>query len=401
MAEVPLGGLLLDSNELPASYWHPSASATEQSLSNITCHRSCKKVSSLGAELLRWYDDRRRDLPWRRSRDPYAIWVSEIMLQQTQVATVFPFYEKFLERFPTVSELAAAEIEEVLALWSGLGYYRRARQLHAAAVQVAALGAELPTTAEELRRLPGIGPYTAAAIASIAFGEHVAVLDGNVERVLCRFLALAGDPKKSTLRRQLVETATGLLVRGRPGDSNQALMELGATLCRSQQADCSRCPLASVCRARLNQQVELYPTPRRRRRMERVELAVVVVEERGRVLLFRRPSDAELLAGLWELPTVTMHPRRKQLEAELEAHYGGRWRLKGKATERIRHSITHRAISAWIYSGELSASESVAEGPEAAWVDPLKRDQYPVSSLVDKVLKSWVEQSGQQVLKGV
>ncbi len=354
---------------------------------------------SLATELLQWYDRRRRDLPWRRSRDSYRIWVSEIMLQQTQVATVLPYYEKFLDRFPTVSELAAAEIEEVLALWSGLGYYRRARQLHAAAVQVAALRAELPGSAEELRRLPGIGPYTAAAIASIAFGEHVAVLDGNVERVLCRFLALAGDPKRSTLRRQLVETATGLLLRGRPGDSNQALMELGATLCRPQQADCGRCPLAGGCRARVNDQVKLYPSPRRRRRTERLELAMVVIEKAGRVLLFRRPSDAELLAGMWELPTVAMGAQPRQLEAELETRYGGQWRLDGKATAQIRHHITHRAIIGWIHGGELTAGESVAEGPEAAWVEPLGGDQYPVSSMVDKVLRSWFEQPRQQVLK--
>ena len=182
------------------------------------------------AALLKWYDAERRSLPWRATRDPYRIWISEIMLQQTRVQTVIPYYESFMTRFPTVEDLAAAPLEEVLALWSGLGYYRRARLMHEAAKRLAATG--FPARSSALEKLPGIGPYTAAAVASMAFGEAVPVLDGNVERVLCRRLALDRDPRRSAGRRLLLAATARLLDSKRPGDSNQALMDLGATICR-------------------------------------------------------------------------------------------------------------------------------------------------------------------------
>jgi A/G-specific adenine glycosylase len=334
--------------------------------------------------LLRWYDARRRDLPWRRSRDPYRIWLSEVMLQQTQVRTVIPYYERFLERFPTVGALAAAETEEVLALWSGLGYYRRARQLHRAAGEVVRRGG-FPETALELRELPGVGPYTAAAVASIAFGEPVPVLDGNVERLLCRRLAVAEDPKRSAVRRRLSAAAAELLDPERPGDGNQALMEVGATVCRPVAPDCPDCPLRAGCRARIEGDPERYPAPRRRRRVERVELAVAVAREGGRVLLFRRPEGSDVLAGLWELPNV---PRGRTLAATAAAlgeRYGGRWRLR-RRRGRVRHGITYRAITLHLHPAEVDAGDAVAEGPEAAWVGDHERGDFPVSSMVEKVL---------------
>lgn len=187
-------------------------------------------VLSTPARLLAWYDRIRRDLPWRRTRDPWAIWVSEVMLQQTRVETAIPYFERFLIRFPDPAALAAAPIEEVLAQWSGLGYYRRARQLHGAAREVVERGG-LPRSSAELERLPGIGPYTAAAIASIAFGEPVPVLDGNVVRVAARLSAEPEDPSRAAARGRLLAVAATLLEISRPGDSNQALMELGATVC--------------------------------------------------------------------------------------------------------------------------------------------------------------------------
>ena len=203
-------------------------------------------------QLLQWYDSQRRDLPWRaakdQSADPYAVWISEIMLQQTQVQTVIPYFEAFLAKYPDVESLAATSLDEVLASWSGLGYYRRARQMHRAAGEIVALGG-FPTSAAGLRELPGIGEYTAAAIASIAFGEVVPVLDGNVERVLSRCLAQAEDPKRSRPRRRLRQAAAELLDPRRPGDGNQALMELGATVCRPTSPNCPVCPLAPDCRA--------------------------------------------------------------------------------------------------------------------------------------------------------
>lgn len=335
--------------------------------------------------LLRWYDARRRDLPWRNTRDPYRIWLSEVMLQQTRVTTAIPYYEAFLERFGTVEDLAAAPLEEVLASWSGLGYYRRARQLHRAAGEVVRRGG-FPATSQGLIELPGIGPYTAAAVASIAFGEVVAVLDGNVERLLCRRLALTENPKRVAVRRRLREAAASLLDADRPGDSNQALMELGAMVCRPRRPKCSSCPLSHDCRARRRGDPERYPSARRKRALEHLDLAVAVVREDRRVLLFRRPETSDLLAGTWELPSVTHPHDRESIERALSQTYGGRWRIaapKGK----VRHGITYRRLILHVYSARFEAGESIAEGPEAAWVGEEERSSFAVSSMVDKALR--------------
>src|ERR1700728_2237614 len=212
------------------------------------------KTKELRARLLEWYERNKRDLPWRRSRNPYAIWVAEIMLQQTRVAVVVERYQEFLKRFPTLLSLALAPEQDVLAMWSGLGYYRRARMLHRAAQFVSEnLQGNLPETAEELRVLPGIGAYTAAAVASIANNEPVAVVDGNVERVLCRFAGWGAGSRRgggSTLRRKVEELARKLLDRARAGDSNQAVMELGATVCTPRNPQCTACPLMEDCKTR-------------------------------------------------------------------------------------------------------------------------------------------------------
>lgn len=336
------------------------------------------------AELLAWYDTVKRDLPWRMNRDPYRIWVSEIMLQQTQVKTVVPYYERFMARFPRVEDLAEAPIDEVLARWSGLGYYRRARQLHAAAQEVVALGG-FPSTALELESLPGIGPYTAAAVSSMAFNQVVPVLDGNVERLLCRRLALEEDAKRAPVRRQLLHQAAQLLDAQRPGDSNQAMMELGALVCRPQHPTCEQCPLSSGCQGR-DLGPERFPVPRRRRAIERLNLAVVVVERDERVLLFRRPSSQALMADFWELPTVPSADQATMLEA-LSSAYGGAWEIQSVG-KTVRHSITHRALHLELFRGVFKAGGSVAEGPEAAWVDDAGKADFALSSMVDKVLKA-------------
>ncbi len=343
--------------------------------------------------LLRWYDERRRDLPWRRTADPYGIWVSEIMLQQTRVDTVIPYYEAFMARFPSVESLAAAHVDEVLALWSGLGYYRRARQLHRAA-QVAASSGGLPTSSTELQELPGIGPYTAAAVASIAFGEVVAVLDGNVERLLCRHLALAEDAKKSSVRRRLQAYAAELLDPRRPGDSNQALMELGATVCVPRSPRCSSCPLGRGCRGRRSGDPERYPAPRRRREVERLVWTVAFVERRGRVLFFRRPEGIELMAGLWELPNV--EEGASSVEEALSATYGGGWRLGGEVAT-VWHAVTFRSITLRVHRGDFVAGSGVAgsaaagspaaEGREAAWLRRAEHPGYAISSMFEKVFQ--------------
>jgi A/G-specific adenine glycosylase len=242
--------------------------------------------------LLAWYDQQRRDLPWRKTSDPYRIWVSEIMLQQTRVAAVTLRYEQFLRRFPSVQKLAAARAASVLAEWSGLGYYRRARNLHAAArTLVRERGAGFPQNAEAWRTLPGVGRYTAAAIASIAFNEPVAVLDGNVERVLRR---LGGRAQTS---QQTWVAAQELLDRERPGDFNQAMMELGATVCLPGQPQCAACPIRKFCLTRGHGECAKRKTRQRKR-----EIIYVLAQTKNSVRLVRRSSDASLMPGMWELP---------------------------------------------------------------------------------------------------
>lgn len=312
------------------------------------------------------------------------------MLQQTRVETVLPYYNRFLEKFPTVADLARADLEEVLVLWSGLGYYRRARQLHAAAQAIAEAG-EFPSTPEDLRRLPGIGDYTAAAVASIAFGVAVPVLDGNVERVLSRVLALDEDPRSSGARKKILAAAAGLLDPERPGDSNQALMELGATLCTPRRPRCLLCPLLSGCRAAKDGDPERYPLPKEKREAERHRLLVAVVENGQGVLLFRRPDDSTLLAGTWELPWVGLErdgaAAAAPPEAALAARYGGVWTL-GPPSARVRHGITHRDLEIDVHRAELRWGGEVRGGMAAGWFDEAGRAGLPLSSLVGKVMKA-------------
>jgi A/G-specific adenine glycosylase len=347
----------------------------------------------LGSDLLAWFDRHRRDLPWRRTRDPYRIWVSEVMLQQTRVEAAVSYYERFLERFPTVGDLARAPIEEVLALWSGLGYYRRARQLHAAALRIAEAG-EFPRTTDRLLELPGVGAYTAAAVASIAFGVAVPVLDGNVERVMARRLAMAEDPKRGAARARLLAAAAALLDPSRPGDTNQALMELGATLCLPRRPRCLLCPLRPGCAAAGEGRPELYPPPRRRRRSEsRLLLVALVTVEGDRVLLFRRSSQEGLLAGTWELPWLEMGDEKgSPPAAALAAKYGGDWQL-GPPLAAVRHGITYRALRVTVCRAELlpgavGAASEVREGGDSGWFDAHERSALPMSSLVGKVLRT-------------
>ena len=342
--------------------------------------------ASPASRLLAWFDRQRRQLPWRRDRDPYRVWVSEVMLQQTRVETVGPYYERFLGRFPDRASLAAAADDEVLATWSGLGYYRRARQLLAAARQLEAEGGDWPRTATEWRRLPGVGPYTAAAVTSIAFGEPEPALDGNAVRVLTRLAAERGAPSRAAVRRRLEERARELLDPERPGDSNQALMELGATVCRPRRPHCGRCPLTGDCRAAAVGEAESYPF-RRPARAPRQELRVVALVSRGaRLLLFRRPQDDPLLGGLWELPW-TEGEAGASAEGELGRRYGGRWRL-GERLAGTRHAITNRRIAAALCAATCRDGGSVAEGPEAGWFEPERVVELPIGSLEKKLLRA-------------
>jgi len=262
--------------------------------------------------LLAWYALNARALPWRKSRDPYRVWVSEIMLQQTRVAAVIEHYHEFLRRFPSVEKLAAAREASVLAAWSGLGYYRRARLMHAAAKLVARkLDGKFPSTAPSLEELPGIGRYTAGAIASIAFGEPVAVVDGNVERVIER---ISGDRLSE---QQVWQSAEQLLDRNRPGEFNQAMMELGATVCTPRAPHCLACPVLRLCRTRGER-----PASRKGPRQKKREIHYALDVTDGAVLLVQRPKNASLMAGMWELPEIS-HPADNQ-----------------KPAFTVRHSIT-------------------------------------------------------------
>lgn len=251
--------------------------------------------------MLAWYDAHARDLPWRRTRDPYRIWLSEIMLQQTRVAAVIPYYERFLERFPTVQALANAPEQEVLTAWAGLGYYSRARNLRKAARQI---GDSFPGTYEALRELPGVGDYTAAAIASIAFDLPRAVLDGNVMRVLARLNNDPGDVASPATRRRLQQNADALLDRRNPGRFNQALMELGATVCLPRDPRCVVCPVAKHCAALQQGRQNELPVKLRKARAVAEMRTIWIVRNRGRILMRQVDAGSKRLAGFWELPEV-------------------------------------------------------------------------------------------------
>jgi A/G-specific adenine glycosylase len=351
--------------------------------------------------LLRWYDRVRRPLPWRRDRDPYRVWVSEVMLQQTRAETVARRFEDFVARFPTLEALAGATSDELLAAWSGLGYYRRALNLRRAAQQLG-LGAAIPRRSSELRQLPGIGEYTAAAIASIAFDEAVPVLDGNVERVVARLEAIAGDPKRQAVRRRLRAAAAELVDPARPGDSNQALMELGATVCVPRAPRCPRCPLRQRCRARASGSIERYPGRPRRAATRRVALVAAVVRNSGgRVLLVRAgevgallASDRKGAAGAWEVPWIELAAngsgaRAAQITAALSRRYGGEWRL-GRGRAVVRHAITTNRFVVDVRTATRRAGNrsEVCEGVEAGWFGESEWRELPRSSVVDKILRA-------------
>ena len=306
----------------------------------------------LAARLLDWFDRNARRLPWRETLDPWAILVSELMLQQTRVEVVVGYFPRFLERFPSAEALATAAEAELLSLWSGLGYYRRARALRAAAVEIVRRGA-MPRTAAELEELPGVGPYTAAAVASIAFGEPIGAIDGNVVRVMARRLALAGRSELRPARERIRAAAFELLDPSRPGDSNQALMELGATLCTPRRPRCADCPLAEGCLAREAGEPERYPEARRRAKPVPIAIAAAAVELDGRLLLVKRGAGEELLAGLWELPSVE---GERPEAARFAARYGGEWRF-GAERARARHTITFRALAITAWSAAWSPAE--------------------------------------------
>ncbi len=360
--------------------------------------------NAISRALLSWYDHHRRDLPWRCERDPYRVWVSEVMLQQTRVGTVAPYYERWLARFPDVRALADAPGEDVLAAWAGLGYYRRARALHAAARVVCDRHeARVPDDPGELRALPGIGDYTAGAIASIAFGRAVPAVDVNARRVLARLFDLE-RPQPAELER----LAATLIPAEAPGAFNQALMELGATVCAPREPACGVCPIASSCLARERGTVAERPRPRRGSRVRTWRVGAAVITERaGRVLVARRP-EAGLLGGMWEFPGALAAPResaagaaRRVARALLGA--GARVPTRPPRVARVDHAYSHRrhvyhafrfrapdGSAAAVYPGRrISGSASGGATPTVhgaaawtalAWREPAALDAIPMGS---------------------
>jgi A/G-specific adenine glycosylase len=342
------------------------------------------KRSRVNAEfrrnLLQWFDVHARDLPWRRTADPYAIWVSEIMLQQTRVAAVIEHYARFMAIFPSVEVLARASEAEVLACWSGLGYYRRARMLHKAAQAVVTeYAGMLPETAFGLRALAGIGDYTSAAIASIAFGEPVAAVDGNVERVIARYLGL--DATGAAFKKSVRNAADVLLSPERAGDFNQAMMELGATVCLPRNPLCLQCPVQAGCATRGE-----HPMPARKKMLNR-EVAYAFLERKRagkkQVLLEQRSAEASLMAGMWELPQVE---------------------ISGFGMERsllsVRHSITTTNYSVTIFSLLPKEQDALpAFGATRLWISLTELGQIPLTGLARKVLKRLKVLPGDRPLK--
>lgn len=302
---------------------------------------------NVAGPLLAWYWQNRRDLPWRHTSDPYAIWVSEAMLQQTQVATVIPYYQRFLTTLPTVQALAAADEESVLKLWEGLGYYSRARNLHRAACMVVDdLGGHFPDTAETLKQLPGVGPYMAGAVASIAFGRPEPVLDGNVERVLTRLYSIAEPAKEHATHKRLWAVAGELLSPDHPGDYNQAMMELGATVCSVRAPRCGACPLHALCQARADGTPEAYPVKVAKKASPHHDIAVGIVEQGGKVLLVRRPRSG-LLGGMWEFPGGRCLDGEAVIDGvqrQLKTRFGLSVSL-ADALAPVPHVFTHRKVT--------------------------------------------------------
>ncbi len=334
----------------------------------------------LRPRLVRWFRAEARALPWRERRDAYRVWISEAMLQQTRVATVIPYYQRFLARFPDLGALAAAPEEEVLAHWSGLGYYRRARMLLGAArALVEQHGGEFPRTRAELLGLPGIGPYTAGAVASLAFDAPEPLVDGNVERVFARLFALPGAAGSPDLKQRAWEIAAELVPRaGGAGEWNEALMELGALVCLPRVPRCDACPWVDLCAARALGRAAEFPAPKPRKAGVEVELEAFFVERRGRILLRRRPGEGRM-ARLWELPTRELGSQRL-FPARLPPGFRA-----GAELGRLRHTITHHRIRLALRRGEIAASP---RGADWRWVPFAETSALALTGMARKALRA-------------
>jgi len=347
--------------------------------------------SSFTDPLLLWYQSSARKLPWRGHPDPYAVWVSEIMLQQTRVESVGPYFQRWMEHFPTIQKLADAPLQEVLAVWEGLGYYSRARNLHLAARQVMARGGTIPSTSRELRSLPGVGRYTAGAIASIAFGENVAALDGNIRRVLARLFNVATPARSPQGEARLWELAEKNLPEGAAGDYNQALMDLGATICTPRLPNCAVCPIKEFCQAFQLGIQEQRPVNLPKQSIPHYQVAAAVVQRGGRYLITRRPLNG-LLGGLWEFPGGKQEPDESLPEClarELQEELGISIKV-GEPLNVYRHAYTHYQVTVHTFLcqwQEGTPEPKLIQVQDLAWAEPGELANYPMGK-VDRQIAS-------------
>ncbi len=340
--------------------------------------------------LNRWFERNHRDLPWRRTGDPYLIWVSEVMLQQTQVETVVPYFLRWAEKFPTVDSLALAAPSKVLKAWEGLGYYARARNLHRAAREVVKEhGGRVPDDLDSLMALPGVGPYTAGAILSIAYDRPVAAVDGNVSRVVSRLLNLRKDPTSNAGSRAVAQAAQFLVPATKSGQFNQALMELGARICRPAAPLCGRCPIRNQCGANQAGTQEEIPIRRASQPVKKLRAAMGIIRRDGRILVQRRP-ETELMGGLWEFPRATVVRGRgfeKALLTFVRAELGGRIQIVKKEAE-LSHSFTRFSENVRVFSCRYEKGDlRPREGVETRWVTPGSLARLAMSSVNRRAAK--------------
>ena len=333
-------------------------------------------------KILRWYDQEKRDLPWRNSSDPYAIWVSEIMLQQTRVETVRDYYRRWMERFPDIKRLAEADLQTVLKLWEGLGYYSRAKNLHKAAQQIyEEMGGIFPSSYKQILNLPGVGPYTAGAIASIAFGYPIPAVDGNVLRIMSRIFALAEINQRDVQAAIREQVALGF-PSGRAADFSQALMELGALVCLPRNPVCSNCPLTNECQAYAQNKQALWPIVKEKNRVRKIKRQVAVIKNGDYILMHQRPSKG-LLADLWEFPGVE-GSCKKDFAAEFADEYGVRLKI-GKHLLDARHVFTHLVWEMKVYEAMLESNDNLTQRTEFRWVNQEEIEKLAIPTAFKKI----------------
>ena len=337
------------------------------------------QLAAISRPLLEWFRTHQRDLPWRREATPYSVWVSEVMLQQTQVATVVPYFVRWMARFPTIEALAAAEEADVLHAWQGLGYYSRARNLLCGARDVVRLHAgRVPSEPQALRALPGVGAYTAGAVASIAYNIPVPIVDGNVVRVLTRLYGLRGDPGRAPLRGELWELAAQLIPPDQAGNFNPALMELGATICMPHNPRCDACPVGAACEARrLGMQAELPETPPRPK-ITHVRMAAAVIRRGGRLLVAQRSQCEKRWAGMWQFPAEEAGPGEAAVDAARRAarEAVGLEVTAGPTAALVRHSVTRYRITLEAVYCDAAGEPETRGCPAWAWASPRELEEY-------------------------